>query len=304
MSRYQVHVVDEWTPDDQEPIGSKAKEWLRGPQDRRWLFKEVRGQGRDRPPEGEDWAEKVVAELALLLGIPAAKVELAIRRGRRGIISLSVLDDLTATLVHGDELLTEVDPTYDRTQRGVATGMTVVNVRQALQGVGAAPGSPATMEGAGAWGSMASYLLLDALVANTDRHHENWAVIRHRVAPQVMAPSFDHASSLGFNEPPERCLARLRTADAGFGVRAYAERGRAKFEGRPPLVDLALEAVSLLEDGPRQVLRNRLEDLSLDACVEVLERIPAALMSQPSRTFAVEILRINRERLFHGLDRN
>lgn len=75
MSPYEVHVVDEWTPDDQEPIGSKAKEWLRGPQDRRWLFKDVRGQDRERRPEGEDWAEKVVAELAHILAIPAAQVE-------------------------------------------------------------------------------------------------------------------------------------------------------------------------------------------------------------------------------------
>lgn len=53
---------------------------------------------------------------------------------------------------------------------------------------------------------MAGYLVLDALVGNTDRHHQNWGVVVQgkRGADQVLlvhsiqlAPTFDHASSLG-----------------------------------------------------------------------------------------------------------
>jgi hypothetical protein len=151
---------------------------------------------------------------------------------------------------------------------------------------------------------MVSYLLLDALIANTDRHHENWAVMRAPDATSVMAPSFDHASSLGFNEPPERCTARLTTTDQGFSVRAYVERGRGKFEGRPGLVDLALDALSTLDALPSDDLKGRFADLSSDTCADILSRVPPGLMSQASRTFALEILRLNQERLTHGFDRD
>ena len=44
----------------------------------------------------------------------------------------------------------------------------------------------------------AGYLMLDALIGNTDRHHENWAIIQAG-RQYCLAPTFDHASCLGFN---------------------------------------------------------------------------------------------------------
>jgi hypothetical protein len=47
---------------------------------------------------------------------------------------------------------------------------------------------------------MAEYLVLDAIIGNTDRHHENWGILRKKTASGWMgflAPTFDHASSLG-----------------------------------------------------------------------------------------------------------
>ena len=47
---------------------------------------------------------------------------------------------------------------------------------------------------------IAEYLVLDAVIGNTDRHHENWGILRQRrgnVWYGFVAPSFDHASSLG-----------------------------------------------------------------------------------------------------------
>ncbi|WP_172435571.1 HipA domain-containing protein, partial [Escherichia coli] len=40
------------------------------------------------------------------------------------------------------------------------------------------------------------YLLLDAWIGNTDRHHENWAFIS--LGEKIyLAPTYDHASSMG-----------------------------------------------------------------------------------------------------------
>ena len=54
---------------------------------------------------------------------------------------------------------------------------------------------------------MASYALLDGLIGNTDRHHENWMVdyIYYQGDQRYKVfPSFDHASSLGRELAEER----------------------------------------------------------------------------------------------------
>ena len=69
------------------------------------------------------------------------------------------------------------------------------------------------------------YLLLDALIGNTDRHHENWAVIESE-GKQMLAPSYDHASCLGRElGDPERAD-RLRGGDRQRTVARYCERTR------------------------------------------------------------------------------
>ncbi len=64
-------------PED-EPLGSKQKFWVRLAGQGRCLFKEP------RPGTGEDWAEKIAAELASLLQLPHASIDLARFGGRRG----------------------------------------------------------------------------------------------------------------------------------------------------------------------------------------------------------------------------
>ena len=60
-----------WYRDEQ--MGSKAKLWVLDDEGQRWLFKERRHD------HGEDWAEKIAAETAALLGILHARIELASR---------------------------------------------------------------------------------------------------------------------------------------------------------------------------------------------------------------------------------
>jgi hypothetical protein len=75
MPAFPVVDVDEWEVVDFEPMGSKpGKLWLQPPagspfEERRWLFKPTTIQ-REHDREflkGDDWAEKLVAEVAHLL---------------------------------------------------------------------------------------------------------------------------------------------------------------------------------------------------------------------------------------------
>ena len=72
---------------------------------------------------------------------------------------------------------------------------------------------------------MASYVLLDGLVGNTDRHHENWmiAYVHHCGDMWIeIMPSYDHASSLG-RELTDEKRQHILNSD---GVHRYLNAGR------------------------------------------------------------------------------
>jgi hypothetical protein len=75
--------------------------------------------------------------------------------------------------------------------------------------------------------TLAEYMVFDALIGNTDRHHENWGFqARAGADPRTFtlsaAPSYDHASSLGRECLDDRCEQILREKR----VPAYVRAGR------------------------------------------------------------------------------
>jgi hypothetical protein len=119
------------TPENREPLGSKKKLWFRDPNSTapRTLCK------YNRPGTGEDWSEKIAAELAQLLGLPHATVELASFEGERGAAVVDFTDNEQFALVHGNEILEFVDSSYPKRQRYGAMAHTVNAVVSALDGV-------------------------------------------------------------------------------------------------------------------------------------------------------------------------
>ena len=100
-----VEVQKEWTLAP-EFMGTKDKFWYRSPsQNTDWLFK------YPRPNSGEHWAEKIAAEVADLLGVLHAKVELATFEKYRGSASESFTRG-ERELTHGNQILAgAVQPT-------------------------------------------------------------------------------------------------------------------------------------------------------------------------------------------------
>ncbi|RJQ88581.1 hypothetical protein [Amycolatopsis panacis] len=300
---YQVVDVSKWPVASIEPRGDEPKTWLEEPdshqEPRRWLFKPItRHEWGD---QGEDWSEKISAEVGRLLAVPCARVELAMHKGERGLISLD-LAPRPLQLFAGMLLMPGVVPGY---QVGAARvdgrpGHSLSNIRLALAGCAPPPASalPPTFH---AFDVFVGYLLLDALIANRDRHDENWAILRPAdpVQPDMLCGAYDHASSLGYN---------LRDADReqklrGGRVVHWVKRGTAwRFEHSTPpgpvtLVALAAEGLRMAGPATRGYWMDRLHNVDTNLLVNVVSRIPG--MSDPARTFAMEVLRLNRERLLN-----
>lgn len=150
-----------------------------------------------------------------------------------------------------------------------------------------------------------SYLMLDALVANQDRHHENWGLILSREGSITLVPTFDHASSLGRNELDEERVARLTTKDRGRSVEAYVDRARSAFYGSStsdkPLTTLAAfqEAAKLVPEAHNYWL-GRLRSTSLADYERIFQNVPPTEMTNPARDFALKMLEINRNRILQN----
>ena len=127
--------------------------------------------------------------------------------------------------VHGSEFLALAMGGYDIQKIRPNRGHNVKNIIESVLRF-AGYGEMNPMRWDAVLQDLASYILLDGLIGNTDRHHENWMVAYTIDAGNVgfaVAPSFDHASSLGRELQDPR---RERYLNSPTGVSDYLRRGR------------------------------------------------------------------------------
>lgn len=266
--------------EDTEQLGSKPKFWVLL-DDKRWLFKEA------RPNTGEDWAEKAAADIAKALGIKAASVELAQYAGRRGCISLNFVNVAAGeALVHGNEVLAMRVTGYDKGKKFRQSDHTLENIDAAIRGLFTAERANTVLT------ELAGYMVLDALIGNTDRHHEKWGLLAHlqsepRVLALSVAPSFDHASSLGRELLDERRHELLAAGRVGW----YVAKGRGGMFRGPdePHGENPLRFVQLAARAYPAFFRPSLERVAALEAGEVhriLEALPPERASGSAKRFA------------------
>lgn len=286
--QYEVIEVDEAAAEFPETLGTKEKFWIVY-QGTFCLLK------FGRPGTGEDWAEKAASELCGLLGLPHATYHLARFRERNCVLSPSMVPK-DGRLILGNELTNRVggrELVGARVYR--QKEHTVSRVLAAL----ALYLRPNYQE---AWFTFVGYLLFDAWIGNTDRHHENWGLIIDRDRRLTLAPTFDHASSLGRELTDQIRAERLNTKDRRFAVEAFAERARSALfadegDAKPltPLDAFALAARSHREAGFHWLRAlSSVTDAQINA---IFQRFPRSFMSMEAHDFALKLLEANRHRL-------
>ncbi len=298
---YRIVDVTVETGDAVEPMGSKPKFWFELGEYGPCLFKAVRSGS------GEDWAEKVAEQVASVLGLPHATYELATWKQGRGVVSPRMTSD-GEQLIHGNELLINIVPDYETKSTNYRTPLhTVSAVCDALESRNAGmPRGWTPPDGIESCVDLfCGYLLLDALVGNTDRHHENWAVVEvpgrdtSSGSTFYMAPTFDHASSLGRNEPLDRVRERLRTKDDGFTVEAYARRAKSALyldaDDSGPLSPIeAFREAARITPAAAKVWCTRVARLDTGTFENLLDEVPRDRMAPEQKEFAVRFLSYNR----------
>jgi hypothetical protein len=303
MAFFPIHRVNRDQAESFEPLGSKPKFWFREGE-KRLLFK------ADDRGTGEDWAEKIACELCEVLGLPHVEYELALGFGGDqpplpGVICENMAPPPTS-LVLGNQLLLAVDQQYPLAERFKVRQHTIEAVASILNvlsppNTGIPVGIPSAID------SFIGYVMLDAWIANQDRHHENWGALVH---PQLLqeygvlqlAPTFDHGAALGRNLTDGERQERLSTKDRNRTVAAFAERGRSAFyQSEADNLPLGtLDAfLGFAERSPtaKHVWLERLQDVNPGQIWDILEQVPEERMSLVCKQFTFKLLLENQRRL-------
>lgn len=312
---YEIYDISNEAPEAIEQMGTKEKFWLtwRGQQ---WLFK------YNRKDYGEDWAEKIAGEFAHILQIPSARSELAVFNGKHGVLVESFTHQKAdgqgrpikcAELVHGNDLISLlIDPDYPKELLMKNQEHTLDRIEKVLNKFSVVPSqhdySALTSEFQNAFDIFLGYLLLDALVSNTDRHHENWGIRAWMSINELthLAPSFDHASSLGRNESEAKKQERLNTKDLNYRPEAYAMKAPSRIylnndDAQPFTAIGAFDAAFKKRPDSGRFWLNRLGSVDMGMLEAIISQVPGQRMTTCSKDFSISMIHATRERLLGSL---
>ena len=325
---YEVRRIPAWPEIEylrHESRGSRRKFWISVEgSPKLWLLKFPRSN------TGEHWAEKVAYEVGDLIGVDCARVDLADYEGELVTICesfdptkwyeihdyLRINRELTGkTWSLGDEIdwvdmdvydflfvaagnsvLSDYIEDYDLSPaaRFHQRQHNVMNIVNAVTDFAYDAGPATAQHYEAIMHGLASLFVLDGLIGNVDRHHENWMLEYGTKDGEVhigVAPSFDHASSLGREMTDKR---RRQILESGT-VLNYLRRGRGGVyldgeQNRAPS-PLAL-AIYLCKRWPRET-RPPLEHIDAVTDTEfrtIVDKVPAEFMSRTAKDFASEVL--------------
>lgn len=289
---------------DLEQLGTKEKFWFyysRNAVDLH-LFK------YSRPGTGEHWSEKCAAELSHLLSIPHANYDLARFSDRFGVVTKNLIP-MGFRMVMGNEVLHSSTADYPQP---LQQGEKPVRVREhtVTRVLGCLdkeliqpPPGDYELNGLNAADVFCGYLMLDALISNQDRHHENWAImLNNETGEQFLCPTYDHAASLGREMLDNERHERLTTRDKNrqipcFVSKARSELFRVKTDKKPLLTVEAFQHATEGRIEARNHWLGNLSALTEDSITDVFNQVPASCISDIARKFATFMVIENRRRL-------
>jgi hypothetical protein len=297
--------VGDWAVGGLETIGGEEKYWLIEPStETRWLFKpnntHPATSDRDAWTQREDIAETVAAEIAVLMGVPCATIKHAQRGAALGCISRNLTPEgweLQTGAVLLDQLLDDYVPGRELSNKQ-RKGHSLGNIREALKAYGAPAGFDVP-SGFDAFDVFVGFVVLDALIANRDRHDENWAILRPAVGDErpTLAGSFDHGRALGSTCTEAKMDALVRAGR----IEWWAQRGTAwRFEHEmgqkpPTLVALSHDALSMVTADVRDHWLRGVSGINDEQVVRITDYL--AETSEVTRTFVRQVVATNRRRV-------
>lgn len=160
--------VSKWEEYNASTKGTRDKVVLLNPDtDIRYFLK----YSMDKPGRQyttEYWSEIIASEIGRSLGFNMLEYDFALRNGRAGCISKSMIDTDKEELLEGHSILTAYDNTYNPENKESYSKYTFSFICNALKAYKVDRFIP----------DFVRILIFDAIIGNSDRHQSNWGLIK------------------------------------------------------------------------------------------------------------------------------
>lgn len=269
--------VSHWEKDEKrQASGTRQKFWLINPLDKqRYLFK------IPKENTGEAWAEVIASKIGQLMGLKTMKADLAVYNGILGILSENFVHD-DKEFYEGGDLFFTIAEDFDRYSLKYYDFPNIIKVL-----------SEFSLER-----NFIQIPIFDALIANQDRHCDNWGIIVYRAGYQL-APIYDNGASLGYQLQEERILKmfqdqRMFTA---FTNRSYSLIGLP--DKKKPKYRELLNFIYQLYPQETKEMVERISQINEKQILVILSEISEEAMSKVYKEWVLKLLQYRREWLIN-----
>ncbi|WP_407270374.1 HipA domain-containing protein [Radiobacillus sp. PE A8.2] len=317
MDYYSIVDISSWKYENINVSGSKEKRWYRSFDKKQLaLFKlpvsltsdSSYGEGEST---GEAWSEKICSEIGNYIGFPTHNVDIGalqvndeaieyyglngedVKIGEKvfGALCWSFLDETNDSLVEGADMIMDFDETYDRDKLQGEHEIYNFDLLYRL------------FYENGILDYLFQMILFDTLIGNTDRHQDNFGVIRNeQTGQQKFAPFYDNSSSLGREMNQGRIELMLRDKRM-FESYIFGKKSSTLIRWEDSWTKKKLNIIELYDkvksSYPQEINKYlaNVENLSDEVLQNIINKVPPVVMSEPKKALVAKILKTRRDYL-------
>lgn len=280
---FRIVDLSEWKFSYEKMVsGTRKKTWVRNETDS-YLFKEPKHDFN------EVWAEKVAAELGEAIGLKTMEVHFS-RNGENIGVILKNYVKKTDSSIDGAEILSAYIDDFN------PLSLEDYYIENIIESLNRQDYLPYVIT------DLIDQFIFDILIANQDRHCENWAIITNSKNEDLtLAPIYDNGSSLGFNVA-EDIMKKYVSGEkqlSSFNNKSKSIIG-VNSQIKPKAKMLFLY---LYESFPEEVIRscNEIGMLTDKHINQITHRIPASIMTRIQKEFVKKLLLSRKEMILGWL---
>lgn len=280
----ELRNFDNWSVIEDTPFGSGAsrKYWLfNGEEKGIFKFPKI-SEGKIT---GEYWAESLAYEIANILNISCAKIDMGTYHGELGSMSYMLLNKGEA-LIEGITFISKLYLDYDKN----TFYSEISDMWYSLEMI------KNSLEEFGLFEDFLKIPIFDCLIGNSDRHHSNWAIIESEKGEKRISPLYDNGSSLCSIENEDKISLRDKN---WINARIYSKSKsmiRIKNKQKRPTHHEVLEYITKYYYEETKDFAGKIADaLSDNAIKNLLEDYPDDIISESVKSLLFLFITMRRD---------
>lgn len=269
---YQIIDVSEWKQDrDLQVSGTREKHWVKK-NTTSHLLKLYKYS------KSEIWAEKITSEIGKAMNLKMMDVDFALYQKDIAVILKNFIS-VGETMSDGGEILASMINNFNPETLEDYSIENIINTFEEyflLNDIDFAS-------------NFIPMCVFDVLIANQDRHCENWAIIQKDNGISF-APIYDNGASLGFNSTEKQITEMLTYPDK---LNTFNNRSKTIIEVRKkkkPKSLILLEFLNQHFPETFEIEMNRVSSLKVTQVKHILTQIPAQIMNKTEKEWVLALI--------------